>query len=146
MCMGNVIFQNPPNISKYPLLYIWRRCSFDFLHFLKQLNMNFCWIFILQHLPIWPRYPFKLRNAGCIPAEGGCYIPVGPCTCVNLPLGKSDGSKGEKNTCEWLQVEWSLWRNRHSPKMLKVGSWPVKGKRRLSITWIYGACSVSWQS
>eukprot|EP00435_Cladocopium_sp_Y103_P055243 s354_g18.t1 len=29
-------------------------------------------------------YPFKLRNAGCIPAEGGCYIPVGPCTCINL--------------------------------------------------------------
>ena len=113
------------------------------LHFLRQLDMNF--VVRVSSFNTYlsdPRYPFKLRNAGCIPAEGGCYIPVGPCTCVNLPLGRHDakivrektlanGSKSRKQNKAVEFMAAKIWR--HTSKTLKFetcseASWKVAGQ------------------
>jgi hypothetical protein len=66
----------------------------------------------------YARYPFKLRNAGCIPAEGGCYLPVGPCTCINLRLG-------------WRRRHFSLGKSSKSMEKLRENhgsTWKTQGK------------------
>lgn len=114
--------------TKISATFIYRRFSLD-LSCISSGSST--WI----TYPSDPRYPFKLRNAGCIPAEGGCYIPVGPCTCVNLPLGKHDakivGEKPWQMDPKNTKKNKKCWNLKHFGR--RVGSWPVKGKRPFNL-------------